>query len=69
MTPAAVPPKETLLIEMLLCGLDLRANAAEAGSPMLVYLADLLVMRTREELDMITPSTGAETDDGDDPPA
>lgn len=69
MTPAPGQPKETLLIEMLLCGLDLRANAGAAGSPMLVYLADLLVMRTREELDMITASIGSAAADEDDPPA
>ena len=53
MTAAGQLHRETLLIEMLLTSLDLRANAATADSPMLVYLADLLVRRTREELDMM----------------
>lgn len=45
--------RETLLIEILLGGLDLRANATMVGSPMLTYLTDLLVMRAREELEKV----------------
>ena len=51
--------KETILIEMLLSSLDLRANAALAGSPMLTYLVDLLVMRAREELHAVSSSDAA----------
>lgn len=53
---AASLEKEAILIEMLLSSLDLRANAAQAGSPMLSYLVDLLVMRAREELQAIAVS-------------
>ena len=51
--------KETVLIEILLNGLDLRANAALVGSPMLSHLTNLLVMRAREELDMIAGAEAA----------
>ena len=64
-TPISMRQKETLLIEMLLCGLDLRSNAGVVGSPMLVYLADLLIMRTREELDMIAAFSEPKDADGD----
>jgi len=51
MPALATTHRETLLIEILLSSLDLRATARDAGSPMLVYLTELLVRRTREELD------------------
>lgn len=42
---------ETLLLETILSGLDARESAGRAGSTMLVYLADMLVERARQELD------------------
>ncbi len=48
-TPADME-REAVLIEMMLSGLDLRASAAQVGSPMLIYLVDLLVLRAHEEL-------------------
>ena len=48
--------RETLLIEILQSGLDLRDKASAARAPMLVYLADLIARRAREELDAATPS-------------
>ena len=42
---------EALLLETLLSGLDARESARESGSHLLVYLADMLVQRAREELD------------------
>ena len=41
---------EALLLETLLSGLDARESAKQAGSQMLVYLANMLVQRVREEL-------------------
>ncbi len=52
--------KETLLIEILLSGLDLRANATQVGSPMLTYLTDLLVMRAREELEKVAAAQSSD---------
>lgn len=49
--------QETLLIETLLSGLDAREAAKTAGTPMLVYLADLLVQRTRIELEALRGTT------------
>lgn len=55
---------ETLLLETLLSGLDARENAKKGGSPMLVYLADMLVQRTRQELETVKtmqdPTTSAD---------
>ncbi len=42
--------RELLLIDILQSGLDLHALALEAESPVLVYLAELLAKRAREEL-------------------
>ena len=41
---------ETSLLEALRFGLDARESAKRAGSPLLVYLADMLIERAREEL-------------------
>ena len=41
---------ETRLLETLRFGLDARESAKRAGSPLLVYLADMLIERAREEL-------------------
>ena len=49
--------REMLLIEILQAGLDLREKAEAAEAPMLVYLADLLARRAREELEAIDGST------------
>ena len=51
MPALATTHRETLLIEILLSSLDLRATARDVDSPMLVYLAEMLVRRTREELE------------------
>ncbi len=53
MNPTLLAHKETLLIEILLSSLDVRTSAEAAEMPMLIYLADLLVKRTREELDRV----------------
>ncbi len=45
--------RETLLLEVLLSGLDSRESAKEARSSMLIYLSDLLVTRAREELEKV----------------
>ena len=45
--------KETLLIEALLSALDARESARAANAPMLLYLSEMLVHRTREELEAI----------------
>ena len=42
--------REMVLIDILLSCLDLHAKATEAKSPILVYLAELLTKRAREEL-------------------
>ena len=49
---------ETRLIEALLSALDAREAAKLSGSAMLVYLADMLVQRTREELDALKSGSG-----------
>jgi hypothetical protein len=41
---------ETSVLETLLSGLDALESARRSGSHMLVYLADMLVQRAREEL-------------------
>ena len=50
---------EVLLLETLLSALDARESARGSGSTMLVYLADMLVQRAREELEAIKPKTFA----------
>ncbi len=45
--------RETLLLETLLSSLDARESAKEARSSMLIYLADLMVTRAREELEKV----------------
>ena len=50
MNGVAVQHKETLLIEILLCSLDIRTSASQADSPMLTYLAELLVKQAKKEL-------------------
>ena len=45
--------KETLLIEVLLSALDARESARASEAPLLLYLAEMLVQRAREELDII----------------
>ena len=42
--------RETHLIEVLLSGLDARESARGAASPLLVYLADMVVERSLLEL-------------------
>lgn len=53
MTKGALQHKETLLLEILLSGLDARESGRRAKAPMLVYLAELLVQRAREELEAV----------------
>ncbi len=50
MTKRDLQHKETLLIEALLSGLDARESAKAADAGMLLYLAELLVQRVRDEL-------------------
>lgn len=42
--------KETLMLETLLLALDARENAKQTGTPLLLYVTELLVQRTRDEL-------------------
>jgi len=44
---------ETLLLETLLSALDARESAKRCGSSMLVYLGDMMVQRTRDELEAL----------------
>ena len=55
MTTLKHQEKEVFLLETLLSGLDAREAAKRSGSAMLVYLADMLVQRTREELEATKP--------------
>ena len=50
MSTRDVLSRETHLIEVLLSGLDARESARRAASPLLAYLADMVVERTRLEL-------------------
>lgn len=51
MTP--VQQTETLLIEVLMSALDARENAKRCSSSMLVYLADMMVQRAKDELETV----------------
>ena len=53
MSKTDLQSRETLLVEILLSALDARTSAKAASSEMLLYLADLLVHRVREELQEI----------------
>ena len=47
---------EVFMIEVLISALDARESAKLSGSTMLVYLADMLVQITREELEAMKPA-------------
>ena len=59
MTDLDLQQRGVFLLETLLSGLDARESAKCSGSLMLVYLADMLVQRAREELDAGKPAEGA----------
>lgn len=63
MTKGSLQHKETLLLEALLSGLDARESARAAKTPMLVYLADLLIQRAREELEAVRISLDVPADE------
>ena len=63
MTQGSLQHKETLLLEILLSGLDAREGARTARMPMLVYLADLLICRVREELETVRTELDAGSPD------
>ena len=50
---------EALLLETLLSGLDARESAKSSGSHLLIYLADMLVQRARDELDAVKAGSPA----------
>lgn len=63
-----VQHKETHLLEILISGLDARESAKSAASPMLLYLAEMIVLRAREELGSLGGTSGmtqAEPREGD----
>jgi hypothetical protein len=45
--------QETQLVETMLSALDARESARAAGSPMLIYLADMLAQHCRDELKQV----------------
>lgn len=60
MTRANVQETETLLLETLMSALDARESARRGGSTMLVYFADMMVRRTREELEELRTSASVD---------
>lgn len=62
MTREALQRKESFLMETLLSGLDARESARAADAPLLLYLTEMLVQRTRQDLEALRASAEIITD-------